>query len=298
MNRFNPLRTRRSCLILLVAVEALAGVRAWAYESEIHQQLTFIAARQFNACAQDRAGVERLSALDTRYIVKANVAQADPNMFARMFRWSYYNRDDQTNRSAWGVIDTRFHEHFNDLSTNLQQTEKHEQRLRLLGRLLSYIQKVSSPSYAVPVFSGRWWRFSLGDRFNRFPVDAQAVEQAVAGRCTGLVASGSTYKQVLVDTADETVMAVQAPIFGFPATWESYWRIADRPEEFGEYGRAGNSFGERTEFRCGEQERCLLLNNDPLYSEFATQRHIAAVLATMRALAILQHRQVPLQDPL
>ena len=62
-------------LISLVAVE-VTGVSSnvWGYESDLHQQLTFIAARQLNECVQDEANVARLSALDTRYIVKANVA--------------------------------------------------------------------------------------------------------------------------------------------------------------------------------------------------------------------------------
>jgi len=291
MNRSYHCPTRLIWLILLIAAEALAGSQAWSYDSEIHQQLTFIAAREFNRCVEDTPEIERLSALDTRYIAKANVAQADTNVFVRMFRWSYYNRDDQTNRSTWGVIDTRFHDHFDALVGELAHTDRPRRRLRVLGRLLSYIQKVSSPSYAVPVFSGRWWRLSLGDRFNRFPVDTEAVQQAVAQMCGSVVAPPpESYQQVLVDAANDTIAAVRSRINGFPATWEAYWRIADEPDRFGEYGRAGNSFGERTEFPCGDGERCLLLDNDPLYGDFAAQRHAAAVLASMRALAILQRK--------
>ena len=74
---------------------------------------------------------------------------------------------------------------------------------------------------------------------------------------------------------------------GFPATWESYWKLAASADEFGEYGRAGNSFGERTEFRCNG-ERCLLLKEDPLYQDFAAARHVSAVLATMQAFMLFQ----------
>ncbi len=35
-------------------------------------------------------------------------------------------------------------------------------------------------------------------------------------------------------------------------------------------------------------QRCLLLEDDPLYHDFAAQRHVAAVYATMRAIALLQ----------
>ncbi len=73
----------KRCLLLISLAAFELGVSTYAhgYESEIHQQLTFIAARQFNACAQGQPDMYRLSALDTRYIVKANVGQADGNFF-------------------------------------------------------------------------------------------------------------------------------------------------------------------------------------------------------------------------
>lgn len=276
-------------LTLLLIAEALPG-RAVAYTPEIHQQLTFIAARQFNRCVQDADGIERLSALDTRYIVKANVAQADNNMFVRMFRWNYYNRADQGTRSSWWLVETRFHGHFSELIGQLQDTERKRRRLQTLGRLLTYIQKVSSPPHVVPVFTGRWWRFSMSDRFNRFPVDADAVERAVADVCDRIDPASDSYSQLLIDAAEDTIAAVKSPIAGFPATWESYWKFADEADDFGEYGRAGNAFGDRTEFRCGG-ERCLLLKDDPLYEEFALRRHVSAVIASMRAMALMQSVQ-------
>ncbi len=261
---------------------------AGAYEPEIHQQLTFMAARQFNRCAEMRPDLEPLSALDTRYIVKANVGQSDSNMFVRMFRWNYYNRADQSNRSTLGVIDTRFHDHFDALTRNLRRADERQQRLRQLGRVLMYVQDVSSPPHAVPVYTGRWWRLSFSDRFNRFPVDAPQTEQALEDSCAYLFDTELSYHDVLKDVAADTITSVQGQIFGFPATWEAYWELAEDAEDFGEYGPAGNNFGQRTEFRCGDRQRCLLLEDDPLYHGFAMDRHVAAVIATMRAMVLLQ----------
>ena len=283
----------KRCLLLISLAAFELGVSTYAhgYESEIHQQLTFIAARQFNACAQGQPDMYRLSALDTRYIVKANVGQADGNFFVRMFRWHYYNREDQTNRSIWGIVDTRFHKHFDGLVEAVEKQDSHRGQLKSLGQLISYIQKVSSPPNAVPVFSGRWWRFSMTDRFNRFPVDTARIERVVSSICPELQALDSGYQQILTNTANETIAAVQSQIFGLPAAWTSFWKLADKPNEFGEYGRAGNQFGSRTQFRCGDGERCLLLDRDPLYADFAADRHEAAVLATMRAIMRFQMRQ-------
>ncbi|MEM7079230.1 MAG: hypothetical protein AAF513_11440 [Pseudomonadota bacterium] len=269
---------------------------ARAYESRIHQELTFIAARQFNDCVLALAEVPRLSALDTRFLAKANVAQAEGNFFVRMFRWNYYNPDAQQNRSTLGVIETRFHSHFNNVLKNLVQADTRTARLRQLGRVINYVQDVTSPPHVVPVYTGRWWRLSLADRFNQYRIDADRVEMALQDSCdymldTVLVDEEqvvSPYAQILIDTAGETITSVQGQIFGFPVTWEAYWRFADDVGDFGEYGPAGNSFGERTEFRCGDRERCLLLKNDPLYRDFAFDRHVAAVLATMKVLYVLQ----------
>ncbi len=286
MNRLNPFSAALLALLVLMHLGLSAPVRA--YDAEIHQQLTFIAARQLNRCMQADSRVPLLSALETRYIAKANVAQADPNVFVRMFRWPYYNRADQTNRSTLGVIDTRFHDHFKALLRDMEEANSRRQQLRELGRVINYVQDVSSPAHAVPVYTGRWWRLSMGDRFDRYRLRSERVESAAQSLCGALLPMPVSLSAVLADAAQETIYAVQGPITGFPATWESYWKLAQNEDEFGEYGRAGNSFGERTEFRCGAEERCLLLENDPLYEEFAQQRHVSAVLATMRAMYLFQ----------
>lgn len=274
-------------LVLALVIAALAGP-ALGYTGDLHQQLTFIAARQFNNCAHASNEVNRFSALDTRFIVRANVAQAETNVFTRMFRWNYYNRADQTSRSALGFIDTRFHDHFEQLVDETRWSVDRQRRLKNLGRIINYIQDMSSPARVVPVYTGRWWRFSLGDRFDRYPLQAEELELAVENLCDDTLGTVGSFQDVLEDVATQTIQAVRAPIFGFPATWEAYWQFARKANEFGEYGPAGNSFGDRTRFNCGEQTSCLLLEDDPLYRDFATARHISAVVATMRAMALMQ----------
>ncbi|XOV84640.1 MAG: hypothetical protein ACFHXK_05870 [bacterium] len=278
----------RSGLILLTALSLATTLPVRGYESQVHQQLTFVAARAFNNCVQDNDRIPRLSALDTRYIVRANVAQADGNFLVRMFRWDYYNRDQQTPKSAMWLVDTRFHNRFDEFVISVESAQERQLQLRNLGRLLTHIQNVSAPAHAVPVYAGRWWRLSFSDRFNRYPVDVEALEEAIGNDCTFLSADDDTFQQILIDTADDTLAAVQDEIEGLPATWQAFWTLADRPDDFGEYGPAGNNFGDRAQFRCGDGQTCLLLHNDPLYSEFALRRHQTAVLATMRAMLRLQ----------
>ena len=84
-------------------------------------------------------------------------------------------------------------------------------------------------------------------------------------------------------------MQLKEKIAGYPVSWEAFWSFGEQSGDFGEYGIAGNQFGKRSSFRCADDERCLLLEDDPLYQEFALQRHVEAVQATMKALLIMQN---------
>ena len=78
-----------------------------SYDSDIHQQLTFLAAKQYSKCAETQQGLYRPSALDVRYLVRANVAQADAGFFSRMFRWNYYSPESQGQKDVLWLIETR-----------------------------------------------------------------------------------------------------------------------------------------------------------------------------------------------
>ena len=255
-----------------------------AYEAEIHQQLTFVAAKQFNQCAAE-VGLLPLTPLQVRYVAKASVSQVEGRWFRNWMRWNYYDRAGQSEKGMLWMVDTRFHKHFNDVVRELERSNSLADRYSNLGRLTSYLQDVTSPAHVVPVFYSRWWRFSMSDRFDLFPVDTAAVEAEFTGDCQDrLGRQAIAPAQLLRDAASETLRAVQRPIPGMRASWQAFWRLAEDPGAFGEYGVAGNSFGRSVEFKCSGQN-CVLLGNDPLYRSFAKARHVEAVRATLHALA-------------
>jgi hypothetical protein len=260
-----------------------------SYDSDIHQQLTFLAAKQYSKCAETQQGLYRPSALDVRYLVRANVAQADAGFFSRMFRWNYYSPNPQDQKDVLWVIETRFQGHYRSLLRQVELGDKAEDRLKAVGRVISYLQDVTSPPRVVPVFTGRWWRFSFSDRFDRFPVDADAIDERLVDSCDRLELGSEDFETLLSTTANTTISAIKERIAGYPVTWEAFWSFGEKSGDFGEYGIAGNQFGKRSSFRCSDDERCLLLEDDPLYQEFALQRHVEAVQATMKALLIMQN---------
>lgn len=269
---------------------ALLATRVDAYDGPLHQQFTFLAAKQLNRCLEGTA-IPRLTPLQVRYIAKSAVAQAEGGWIPRVFRSDYYDRAEQSERTWLWVIDTRLHGHFNQLDRKLEEDRQMSDQYSDLGRMVSYLQIVTSPAHVVPVNFSRWWRLSFSDRFDGYPMNEAAVEQRLAAECDLLLETPpADIDEVLRDTAGATLRAVQRHIDNLPATWQAYWKLADDPEQFGEYGPAGNNFGRRTEFSCANN-RCVLLDNDPLYDAFALERHVDAVSATLRAMLWLQRRQ-------
>ncbi len=110
----------RSLSAALFCLAAWLPLAAFAYEGEQHQQLTFLAAKQFNQCVAD-TDIPRLTPLQVRYMARSNVRQADRNPLVRMFNWLYYDRGGQRDRSLLWLVDTRFHEHFREVQQRLER---------------------------------------------------------------------------------------------------------------------------------------------------------------------------------
>ena len=278
--------SRLLATVALIGVSVLA-LPAQAYDGSVHQFMTFLAAKQFNRCVEG-SDIPALTPLQVRYIAKANTGLADRSVFARMFNWRYYDRDDQSEQSLMWIVDTRFHDHFDELSGRLTVVDDPVDAYQDLGRAISYIQLVSSPPRVVPVYVARFWRFSFSDRFDGYPLDQEALVTAIEGDCSFLETPPESYAEVLAAVAERTMDALVEPMSGLPTDWTAFWRPNSNADGFGDYGPAGNSFGRRTEFRCAGGERCVLLKDDPLYAEFALARHADAVRGTQAAMLLMQ----------
>lgn len=268
---------------------------AAGYEPEVHQRLTFLAAKTLNRCVEGNRVVP-LTPLQVRFIANSNMGLANSNALVRFFRWSYYDVAERDDRKMLWLISTRFSDHFDTVVNEMQGLEDEMLRYEALGRIVSYVQLVSAPSRAVPVYTARFWRWSFGDRFDSYPVNPDALETALdAVDCAFLDLPAESYHTVLRDVAQTTLTAVRAPLGGLPTTWEAFWVPGRSPGDFGDYGVAGNSFGKRVTFECqaGSDTRCVLLEDDPLYREFALDRQIEAVRGTARAMYLHQLRYAP-----
>ena len=287
-----PARTGTGAKFVLASllVLTLSGPLS-AYQASSHQQLTFSAARHLNACAQ-QLGIAALTPLQVRYIAKANIKQASPGFFKSLVRWNYYEREAQLERTVIGVVNTRMHDEFNDVIRAMTKQKDLSKKYAQLGRIISYIQDMTSPAHVVPIFYTRFWRFNISDRFNNYSIENEQFERLLPDMCAFVEEYASVdLFQLLVATADKTLEAVKAPVEGLPTSWQAFWELDAQAEDWGEYGVAGNNFGRKVDFRCGEQ-KCILLNDDPLYREFAIQRHVQAVKSTLLAMYWMQRSLV------
>ena len=277
-----------------VLAAAMFSAPASAYEGEIHQQLTFIAARQYNRCAED-THLATLTPLQVRYIAIANGNQADAAWWKKMFRWNYYNRGDQTSGKLLWVVDTRMHNQYRETLRRLNEARDLSRRFTNLGRIISYLQDATTPAHVVPIYTTRWWRLNVSDRFNGFPVDAEGVTATLADDCTGVRRTDVGFDDLLVSTAARTIASITESIPGLPVSWEAFWELDKDADDFGRYGNAGNHFGREARFHCnrpedGRRKNCVLVDNDPLYRQYAQARHLEAVQATITAMAMMQER--------
>jgi hypothetical protein len=277
--------------LLLIAVLGCGSTlqQAFAFDARAHQEITFLAAKQLSRCLGS-SGEPLFSPLEVRAIATSNAELADGNFFVRLFRWNYYDPlERQDNAVAW-VLDTRFTGHFRSLERDIERAKSPEQSLEALGRLVNYVQMVTSPARALPVYAPRFWRWSFSDRFDRYPLRDAELEARLGEDCSHLESVPESYQALLAEVAADTVRALQGPIGRLPATWESFWAPPEAPGEFGSYGPAGNNFGRYTEFPCGPTDinRCVLITDDPAYMAFALERQLAAVRATARAMLLFR----------
>jgi hypothetical protein len=266
---------------------------ALAYDASVHQSLTFLAAKQLQRCLP--ADAQPFTALEVRAIAASAADEVGGGTFGRPFRWQYHDPIEREEGWLDLAVSTRLNAAFAADLERLARRPVRERGLRVLGRVVGRIQLVTAPVRALPVFAPRFWRGNLTDRFEQYPVRESILEARLAEFCSELSPPLPDLGALLAQTAAETRGAVDRPLGGFPATWRSFWTPAETLGDFGSYGPAGNSFGRYVEFPCGKSplNRCVLITDDPAYTAFADDRHLAAVRATARAMVYFAGDQPP-----
>lgn len=278
-------------LTLLAICIVASPTDGYAYLPVIHETLTRIAGERFNECAV-RKGHEPLKCESIGNIVKGVRYEDDQFILKRLLTWHFYDRSPKKRESII-CKRTRLHARFDELSKRVNRSAPSKEAYSELGKLIHYLQDVTVPAHAIPIFHPTpilKWPFTKNDSFDEFAVQKSDSTDIANEECDNLLEGGigKSYNELLSATAQSTLNSISEPIGDTSETWSVFWQLSE-PGSFGCYGPEGNNFGKAIPLDC-EGEACNLEEGDPIYVEYAKARHLEAIDVTIRAILNYQQR--------
>ncbi len=279
---------------------------AQAFSVENHVELTTAAVAQVVACVSGYPGRwDHLRGVElpgrAELLSTCNTKQDD--LRRKVMMWHFPQRGQPIPGSPWQAPftagATSFDQYFHDVATTLRTDVQAVEIYPAVGTLLHYLQDAAVPAHAVPIFhpSARWG----GDNFDGYPVAPFQPANDLA-TCERLLDGGAQLAslQTLLDsTIDGTLEAIQRPIATsevaftgrasalskVPRDWTLFWDLRREADGFANYGCVGDRFG-KGGLRCRQPGRNPKVEISPkAYSDFAADRHRAAVHASVQAIA-------------
>jgi len=280
------------CCLLLAVSSIFVNSSAYAYYPAIHESLTKLAIERYNHC-QSTLGLPEFNLTLANLISEANSHEDTQFIFKRILNWHFYDVNKEEKKLLF--FDTRLHRHFNALELSLlSRPPDMTERGRLLGALLHYIQDVSVPAHVAPIFHPRL-ELPAQDSFDEYPVaqlwqNRENLEKNITcpqfnRDLQATIDATDQYNRLLDRVALQTRVAITQPIADLPVTWNAFWLTGEKGE-FGEYGIAGNHFGEQVSIPCAESI-CKIEAGDKIYVEFAFVQHRLAIQASVDAIYLM-----------
>ncbi len=217
----------RSWPPLLLALLLPLGARAFSVPD--HEALTEAAVKT----ALEAGGLPGLA--EHRAAVVEGSRAEDLNLHVKWTGWHHFFQPD-------GALDSGIRR---DSATRVrmlwaeaEEAASHGDLARAfdrVGHLAHHLQDMAVPMHVVPVMHG------LSDRFEQ-----QGVPSSLARRTGHEVAplSGEEAQRALAAETSEVVRTGTLPAEDGAIPWSAFWAESSEPGSFGEYGEAGNAFGD------------------------------------------------------
>jgi len=270
-----------------------------------HENLTKLAVEQYNRCQSTKD--KKVTEADEGFIVAGNLGEDNQPVLDRAKLWHFYKHERELDEAGSKgmpqflrdkVEATSFNAYFDqmvdgELNGLLQKEPQNSGFIyKKLGQTIHYIQDVSVPAHVIPIFHPVFSSSHLpkGDTFDKFDVDISTKDLG----CDALAADSNSVS--LQQIMKENVAATERSLANNQATdWSCFWDGAIDPTTgFGHYGESGNTFGPKSWFFYWEKDRTYTCKGKifkiekRIFTEFAKKRQIAAIEATMRAIATVQ----------
>lgn len=296
----------RFLLVLLVTL--LFGTSALAYDGSVHKQITQAAVKAFNDClASDPslpAGYAISDAGLVKDVVKAN-RNEDGTLLTypvRLGNWHFYNTNNVPN-TGWPkhFLDVIFDKKVASLKEAVEEQQSVAKLYRKAGKVMHYIQDVSSPPHVVPVYHWKFLGMGIKEPFDSYEVDLKKFQELLtpsADQCKDLLAGDIDFDVLMSKDAQATfdMMSKPIPVTNAageePYKWAAFWRPAgsaepacsDRKakEGFGSYGRFCNQFGEKSPLP--EQAEPIEIPSS-VYDDFFMTQFLQARNSSVKVLA-------------
>lgn len=274
-----------------------------------HEVLSNFAIDLFNRCVERGYGdaEQALEKSERARIVKANRREDSTRLIRRALNWHFYNPRMESRQRSLFFINRSFIPLFGKIEARLIQPDlAWREALDEIGRAIHFIEDLTVPAHSVPVFHGA----GLKDPFESSPLSGTPSVSVLTARvepdlemiCARLSSQrryGSNVKgangepvgegpvslrRILDSTRFFTLARLDDYICDEPGSlrvsWHHFWLPPEAGRYFGAY-RPGAQFGELKEINDGGL-KCEITKEK--YRSFATDLHLEAVFADVRAL--------------
>ncbi len=238
-------RLLASFIVLSIALPT--GV--YAYSVETHRKITRSAVERYNACLATHK-LTKISPEQAEQIESGNDWE-DLQVPRKLTNWHFYKAGKDLGKGHWNIGVGSLVPRFEKLEKQLTASPKN---FELMGALTHYIQDMTNPAHAAPIHH-------LGkDRFDNFDFSKAWPDFISARECDEVFNESldGTYLSILDQMARQTLDRLNLE-FDYKVgprelrkTWgEAFWSTEydlelSKQENFGHYGRWGNTFGDTT----------------------------------------------------
>ena len=284
---------------LIVGLLLIFSLQAQAYSLKNHEQITRDASALINQCRQHKLLTTLSPKAQLPVLIAYNLDQDQLLRKARLWHFPF-DKHQPPLKSATGwvgntlVISTSFNLWTDYLFTQAQLARLHREVYPAMGALLHYIQDVSVPAHAVPIFHPvRYFPpkadgFDSWQQFNAYPwLQDEARLLKVCGK---IAAQDGNAQSILVSTQQQTRDNIQngvgLDLNAQPNVWRKLYPLdTAKPDGFAQYGcDSGGDYGDAM-LNCDDQQIKVSAQE---YINFASAQRNLATVASARLIYGLQ----------
>lgn len=214
---------------VLLLVLCLVASGALGYGISDHRVITRKAVAVFNACYPELG----FTAYDMDVIIKGNLSE-DYNLATKWLRNSHYYNPQKWVRTLYRD-DASYRVKY--LVRKLRETQK--KRIYILGKIVHFVQDVSSPPHVMPIVHG------LGDGFEKFSISEEAIKTLQVACPHQPLPPMVVLREYALQTLAQVKKTAIATRGGekYEFSWQLFW-YEGLGSKFGYYGFFGNNFGQ------------------------------------------------------